>query len=533
MKKIIIIKIAFFTILFASCNKVITENQNSFLTADNFPTNQAEALTAMNGAYSVLQEVNLFSYAMVNYMSTGDDLVHPQISPPTGFPGFSMSFQISASDAIWTTFWTTLWRGVNTSNSVIASLNKLNTPANASWVTPALAEMRALRAYYYFYLVRMYGDLPLRLDPTTETVLVAPRVSADTIYNAIVSDLTFADNKLENKANGGGRFTLGAVKGLMAQVYMTMAGMRRTSQGKMVKGDPNNYQLARTKALEVINSGVYSLNPDYSQIFKNLSSNVYDPEVIWDVQFSFPDKGSQFPYFFGAFSGGGGAATGGGNCQARTNSEFANTLDLNDTRVAWNVANYSFGTSNWTKTAISPANSNTYGLSKYQKLNPALNQYFNNFSTNFPLIRYDDILLIYAEADNEINNGPGVKNPSLPTSLFPNQTGYDIINLIRYRARPATNKNNSVTGLPIVLPDFKTGSLNHDTYLNALISERAIELLLENTRRFDLERWGIRVQKVQAASSQVAASNVAERHYLFPIPPADALANNWSQNEGY
>jgi hypothetical protein len=533
MKNIYKVSILFTIIVLCSCQKLLNEETKSFLTSDSFPANQAEAVTAMNGAYNVLQEVNLFSYNMVNYMSTGDDLVHPQVSPPTGFPGFSMSFQISASDAIWTTFWTYLWKGVNNTNGVIAALNKLNTPANAAWVNADLAEMRSLRAFYYFYLVRMYGDLPIRLEPTTEIVLVAPRVSADSIYKVIINDLSFADNKLPNMANGGGRFTAGAVKGLMAQVYMTMAGWRRTSQGKMVKGDANYYVLARNKALEIINSNTYTLNADYSQIFKNLSTNVADPEIIWDVPFEYPDKGSQFPYFFGAFSSGGAATSGGGNCQARTNSEFANTLDLNDTRVAWNIANYSYGSGNWTKTAIAPASSNTYGLSKYQKINPALGQFFNNFSTNFPLIRYDDILLIYAEADNEINNGPSVPNTSLPVSLFPSQTSYDVINLIRYRARPATNKLNNVTGQPVVLPNYAAGSLTHDTFLAAIQKERAIELILENTRRFDLERWGVLVQKVQAATSQVAAANVADRHYLFPVPPADIVANNWTQNEGY
>jgi hypothetical protein len=533
MKTLLKFNILFVLLMLCSCKKLLTESPNSFLTANNFPSNQAEATTAMYGAYNVLQEVNLFSYNLVNYMSTGDDLVHPQISPPTAFPGFSMTFQLSASDAIWTTFWTYLWRGVNNCNSVIYALNNLNTSATASWVVPDLAEMRALRAFYYFYLVRMYGDLPLRLNPTTETVLLAPRMPATQIYSAILDDLTFADNKLPLIASGGGRFTAGAVKGLMAQVYITMAGWRRTSQGVMVQGDSQNYLLARTKALEVINLGVYSLNPDYTQIFKNLSTNTYDPEVIWDVQFEYPDKGSQFPYFFGAFSSGGAATSGGGNCQARVNSEFVNTLDFNDSRVAWNVANYTYGSSNWTKSTFTATNSNSCGLTKWQKINPALGQFFNNFSTNFPLIRFDDILLIYAEADNEVNSGPGVKNASLPVALFPNQTDYDVINAIRYRARPATNKLNKVVGLPVVLPDYVSGTLTHDTFLTAIMKERAIELLTENNRRFDLERWGVLVQFVQAASSQVAATYVAPKHYLFPVPPADALANGWAQNDGY
>ena len=84
-------------VFFSGCQKVLTENTKSFLTGDTYPGNQAEATTAMYGAYNVLQEVNLFSYNLVNYMSTGDDLVHPQVSPPTGFPGFTMSFQITAS----------------------------------------------------------------------------------------------------------------------------------------------------------------------------------------------------------------------------------------------------------------------------------------------------------------------------------------------------------------------------------------------------------------------------------------------------
>lgn len=517
----------FMLITASGCKKILEEKQYSFFTDANFPTNEREAEAALNGAYNVLQESSLFRYTLAYSLATQDDLVHP-VAPVQGTPALWMTFQVSGSDVALKNFWVNLWRGVNTTNAVISGLEKLSPDSNP-WTITYIAEAKALRALYYFYLVRLYGDIPLRLEPTSEIIVKAPKAPATEIYALILDDLQFAENKLVTIANRGGRFTNGAVKALMAQVYITMAGWRRTSQGQMVKGDASYYVLARDKAREVIDmetAGIYQLDPDYTKVFKDLSSNVYNKEIILDVQFSMPDKGSNFPYFFGA-QGIGTAAVpwGGGNAQARVNQEYVNELNINnryripntntfvkDTRFTWNIANYVFSSASPYVPVFSTAEtSQNFGLSKFQKLDLAA--YFFNHPTNWPLLRLAEIKLIYAEADNEITSSPSAE-------------AYKQINEIRFRARPQAYKADGT-----VLPDLR--NLTKEQFREAVMQERAIELLIEGTRKFDLIRWGVLVERVRAAATQLAAGNVEDKHYLIPLPPEDILINGWAQNDGY
>jgi hypothetical protein len=531
MKRLLKINILIILISFCSCKKLLQEEQSSFFTPANFPKDQTEAEAALFGSYNVLQQSSLFRSSLPLILSSQDDLVHVVAVQATGATGFWMNFQVTGSDLSLKNFWIYLWKGVNGTNELIAALEQMDVPANSSWVPQLMAESKALRAFYYFYLVRMYGDLPLRLKPTTEIVVKADRVPATQIYEQILADLNYADNKLPVMANRGGRFTDGAVKALLSQVYITMAGWRRTSQGQMVKGDAKYYEMARDKAKEVIDmetAGVYALDPDYTNVFKNLSSDVYNKEIIMEVQFAMPDQGSNFPYYFGA-SGLGSAATplGGGQAAAQANIEFIDDLNIKNTyktpsvpvvtvkdeRYTWNIGNYSYqAAAPWTKVYSAGDRSNTWGIAKYQKIFPA--NWFFNHATNWPLIRLSDIKLIYAEAVNEI----GVATPE----------AYAQINAIRKRARPVAYKNSTNT----ILPDLS--GLNQDDFREAIMSERAIELLIEGARRFDLIRWGNLVERVKTQVTQViAVNNVNEINYLMPVPPEDILINGWKQNLGY
>lgn len=531
MKRLLKINILIILISFCSCKKLLQEEQSSFFTPANFPKDEKESVAALMGAYNVLQESSLFRGSLSFTLSTQNDLLHPIAFLAVGDKGFWMNFQVTGSDLSLKNFWIYLWKGVNSTNELIAALEPLDTPANSSWAPQLMAETKALRAFYYFYLARMYGDLPLRLKPTTEIVVKAERVPTTQIYEQILADLNYADNKLPVVADRGGRFSDGAVKALLSQVYMTMAGWRRTSQGQMVKGDAKYYELARDKAKEVIDmetAGVYALDPDYTNVFRDLSTDVYNKEIILDVQFSMPDKGSNFPYTFGA--AGLGSATqplGGGQGGVQANIEFIDELNnkntyktttapvvtVKDERYTWNIGNYTFqAAAPWTKVYSAGTRSNGWGIAKYQKIYP--NNWFFNHSTNWPLIRLSDIKLIYAEAVNEI----GLATPE----------AYAQINAIRKRARPTAYKNSINT----ILPDL--AGLNQADFREAIMSERAIELLIEGTRRFDLIRWGNLVERVKAQTTQlVAVDNVSEANYLMPVPPEDVLTNGWEQNAGF
>jgi starch-binding outer membrane protein, SusD/RagB family len=166
--------------------------------------------------------------------------------------------------------WRGFFRAINTANTVIADSLVAVAPAQR---TQRIAEARFLRALYYFHLVRMFGPLPLQLTPTVGAVTQANRDEVAKVYDAIVADLQFAKANLPATQKDYGRATQPAAQHLLALVYLTRAG-------------PGDMASAATEAKAVINSGLFSLLPKYSDLWN--FNNEKNAEVIWSVQFT-PD----------------------------------------------------------------------------------------------------------------------------------------------------------------------------------------------------------------------------------------------------
>src|SRR5690606_35525873 len=165
-----------------------------------------------------------------------------------------------------------------------------------------LGEATFLRAYYYFLLATNFGGVPLKLEPTTSFNSVdIPRSDLKDVYEQIVEDMKQAELLLSNqtatKLGIGGRVSLSAVRGILARVYLRMAGEPLN--------DTDKYADAREYALKVIQSGEHELNPSFEQIFINYAQDLYDvKESIWEVEF----WGNRFDSYretgqIGSFSG--------------------------------------------------------------------------------------------------------------------------------------------------------------------------------------------------------------------------------------
>ena len=341
MKNILILLfILFASQSFIGCNKVIKEVPYSFLTPENFPSTIGEADVALYGAYNPMQEKALFAYTGTYIVNAHDDIM---------VGGGWVSFN-AATYASTNSVWQYMWQGINAANYLISSLENLDATKNP-WTEAKIAEGKSIRALYYFWLVRYWGDLPLRLKPTTETVLKMQRSPAQAIYDSIIlPDLKFADNKLPETAKGG-RFTLGAVKSLLGEVYITLAGWRRSSQGDMVAGDPKYWAMARDKFKEVLDleaKGIYILEPSYSKLWTDNSLNIKNKEYILDVEFG-PDKGSTFPYMYSTRPNG--PANGGGNGNYSAQLNWLRHQDNRDTRYQWNVGEFIY-VNGWDKLPV-------------------------------------------------------------------------------------------------------------------------------------------------------------------------------------
>ncbi len=505
MKKILIfIGLLSVGALSGGCKKSLDEKPFSFLSSQNFPTNAAEADIALRGIYAIMQGYNvydafdfrMFDYLLPGLLSENCDVMDQQLIK------INENREVSYFEPVFQAFYV----GINGANTLIEGLSHIN----ESWAEAKIAEAKAIRAFYYFELARMFSDVPLKLTPTTDPKEKPERTPVPDIYKQVVEDLLYAEDKLPNVANGDGRITMGACKGILVQVYMTMAGSRRTPTGENVAGDPAAYALARDKAKEILDMGIYTLASDYTQLFKDLGLDVYNPEMMFDVPFTWHgggDYGADFPVLFGPAdpSGGDGPYGGGKYGEFHPLVEWLRELEPNDQRVPWNIADYFYAPQSWTK--VPYTDSSQWSIAKYRKLPDGSDINHFQWATywyNFPLVRLADIKLLYAEAINQVD-GPTVE-------------AYQQVNDIRHRAG---------------LPNLPAG-LSKDAFMKRIMAERAIEFVGEGNRHFDLVRWGVYKEKMDSRKLSTWVLNyggVDESFTNCPLPQRELDLNGWIQNK--
>lgn len=387
--------------------------------------------------------------------------------------------------------WGTLFNAVNKSNTVIARLPAIQMDENVK--KRYIAEAKFLRALNYFHLVRLYGGVPLITQETTSLEnLQVPRATVDEIYALIEADLKEAETVLPKSypASESGRATQGAAKGLLAKVYLTRAGADRSSP---------YWAQAAAKAKEVIDLGVYDLWANYADAFA--IANRGGKEFVFEVQFLTDVRGNNYGRGYGPRS----APlfpSGGGSGIARVTPSLFNAYSAADKRKA--VTFMTSFTFNNVTTNLSVTDPDPTKAVSFQKLWDPSAKTAGGEGKSFTVMRFAEVLLIYAEALNEANNGPTAE-------------GYAAINRVRTRA--------GLTPL---------SGLSYAEFREAVWLERRLELAFEHHRRFDLIRTGRLIDAVKAENSQSRNATIQPFHVLLPIPQTEIDANpKLTQNPGY
>jgi hypothetical protein len=345
-----------------------------------------------------------------------------------------------------------------------------------------LGQAHFLRGLFYFNLVRLFGDLPLVETPSSDLEdYTMPRSDVETIYETIIQDLSLAADALPAKFSGSdaGRATKGAALGMLAKVYLVR----------------KEWQSAASKAKEVIDLKVYSLWDDYADNFKE--SNYNGRESVFGAQFfaGDPTKASRIvisglPSIL-AFPAG-----------------VEIMLPTEGLLEIFEDGDHRFETTFFDEYSYFGQNTFYPHIWKHWDQETYPVPINSSTGTNFPVMRYAEVLLIYAEALNEANNGPTAE-------------AYDAVNSIRARAR---NGNTDV------LPDLE--GLNQEQFRQAVWKEKRCETVNEGHRWFDLVRTGRLVEAVNNAKGSKA--NPQPHNYLFPIPQHEIDINtNLKQNDGY
>lgn len=509
----------------SSCEKFLDTKPTNFI-APTYET-LAELETGLAGVYDVLGSQAMYGDVIPYWLNVSTDLEYTN----TGQLNTTVYIYTPADMQV-TNFWKTLYQGIYRANLVLARVD--NPGLDETNRNKIKGQALFLRGYYYFLLASNYGGVPLLLtdEPDINNVNI-PRASLREVYDQIISDMTQAEPLVAEASDlsGGGRISRSAVQGILARVHLTMAGYPLN--------DASQYEEAKKWAAKVRDSGMHELNPDYSNIFINYAKDEYDiKESIWEVEFYglLSNSSSEYTYYIGARGGirssdleigySSGAVLATKWLYDLYETEDGSTASP-DLRRDWNIAPFLYvgvpgvATPNpdlWRRTMGKWRREYEVQTPKDRVVSPQ----------NFPILRYSDILLMIAEAENAIHDGPTAE-------------AYEAINQVRRRAYGLMLPNPPDPGVNADLPE----GLSKEEFFQEIINERGREFCFEAMRRPDYIRWGSFVNRMKeykswalangaAAGHVLAQDNISDRNLLLPIPTYELSLNKaMTQNPGY
>lgn len=495
--KINSILLMFLAVVCCSCTNFLDESNPSNFTQENYFKSAEHARSIVNAIY-----------ADFRYGASGDYGGNPYFMTDfmTGLAGTRVGQNqhinkirmcINDSDNEYSrSWWNYPYRAIANANLALAYIPDIEMDATEK--SKCLGEAYFLRAYNYFNMVRLFGSIPLILVPVdaSSPELYPEQASVESIYEQIVSDLKEAEKSSLPWTDTSGRVTMAAIKSVLAQVYMTMAGY------PLQKG-AEYYKLAAEKAKEVIDSEPCELFTSYEDLHNEAMENQKEHLLMIQYQSSVVANGLQYlylPYNLDVSY----YSTETGSIYAL--DEFIATYEKGDKRVKEGEFYYTQFTSNTDRSKV--VDFGVHHIFKFFDMDAHLNT--AKSSMNYPLLRYADILLLYAEAANEAEGKPSSK-------------AYECVNAIRQRAE---------------LKDLS--GLSQEQFRKAVWKERYHELAFENKIWFDM----VRTRKVLNLSTGDFDDYVGhkftygpvlgEKELLFPIPTSEMNNNkNLDQNTGY
>ncbi len=497
IKSILKIKALLVVLVVTGCSDFLNEEPLSLINSETFYKTESDAIAATNAIYEYLTvgtegifEEGFGGIFFNDYWVIKDILSDNCEETITSSEYQAISeFKFNANNIRIELYWQDLYKTIFAANIVIDRLPSIEMDELKK--NHLIAEAKYIRAMMYFEGVRLFGEVPLILNETKtfEKATVA-RTDVASIYNAIIEDLMFGETNLSSSFRvGKGRPTPLVCTALLSKVYLEMG----------------EYELSKQKAEAIINSGKFFLWEDYADIFKLANAN--SGEIIYAVNYSGTQSQGFKPNQYhvrllppGLNKDGEGPENAWG-WEVPTDDLYNsfNPLDRRKSVTFITSFTYSDGTT---------VNFNPH-ISKFWDQEEEPNG--NNTDADVIYLRYADILLIYAEALNEINNGP-------------NSEAYEAINKVRARAR-----FNGTISLPI-LSDLS--GLNYQQFKDAILEERRLEFVMEGQRYHDLVRMNKLEEKVNGSNKENATP--ASFHKLLPIPQRERSLNpKLTQNEGY
>ncbi len=495
MKKIIYSLLVSSVMVLNGCSGFLDEVPKGSLTTESYYQNEQQAIAATNGIYDYLiigyapgglWDKNYGGVFYNDYWVLQDLFCDNAESNQSSIQYTSVdNMEIDQYNEPVELLWRDFYQTIKCCNLVIDKVPSIE--MNETLKNQLVAEAKFFRAMMYFDLVRMFGDVPLRVhDIESAEDQYIPRSPKEEIYQLIFSDLTTAETDLVYEERlGGGRPYAESASALLARVYLTYAA-------------ENNSKEYYQKAIEKANIAIakFPMLSNYGDLFK--VANRFNSEIIWGANYSASLsegwKGAQFLV------------------------RLLPTLDGVDNAQGWENATddlYDSFEANDARRDITLQYSYTYSdgtVAEFDK--PYVFKYWdrqaepkgNNTDQIFPAIRTAEMYLVKAEALNEINHGA-------------NTEALEAIKVVRERAGLTIND----------IPTDYTG------FKKALLNEYRHEFVMEGHRWFDLTRMCTPEEFVKIVKAAKPDSNPQTYHVKFPIPQRERELSQGAitQNDGY
>ncbi len=511
MKKYSILKLficAVVITLSTSCTQWLDVPTNSYLSDGSVFSVPDSANQGIAAIYNIIGENNSYRNRLWLQMSTNTDIEYR--------PGWASGAPISVTkvDDYFALYnsnkslgegynnsdaanpWSRLYQGVERCNLAVAGIRKFGNPAEGNDMGHLLGEALTLRAYFYYDLVKWWGDVPARFEPVNEFNIYLAKSDRDTIYNHIIKDLQEATKLLY--APGASSYTVStkriskdAARGLLARICLSAAGNSMRPKGtddaeiKITVSDDRRrelYTIARAACKDVISDGHYKLSSNFKSIFYRQCQDSIDHgyETMWQLPYFMGTRG-RMVYNLGLprdADGKNNLSSVGG--QFRIIPSFFYDYAANDTRRDVTVVPYKIAKSTVDSKMEQSVSSGVIGFNIAKWRAEWVKKPITGTDDGVSpiVIRYADVLLMFAEADLFLNGSEG-------------QQYFD---LVRQRAF-GTNYSQ----IPLTLENIKM--------------ERAFEFCGENIRKYDLERWGELKSAIDIAKTNLIALRDASGKY--------------------
>lgn len=521
MNKICLFMIPLILLAMVSCDKFLDLKPKDFVSPENYYTTESDLNAALTGVYDILGKDQVYGDAIPVMFSISDEGYHSrtyQIDGPE-------VYNFDAAEPKVNNLWRYLYEGVERANMLLENADRVTMDETEK--RAIIGETKFLRAYFFYLLVDYWGDVPLKTHTTVSVSEVnIPRTPQKEIYDFILKEMEEAESMVKDatQIGFGGKVSKTTVQGILARVCLKMAG-------EPLK-DVSKYEDALKWAKKVVfpedSAPIHLLNPDFANIFIKHCTDQYDiKESMWEVEY--------YGNRSGDFESGRIGNTIGIQClddvhgysYGFINGTFKlfRSYEATDERRDWTLSPYQYVYT--TTDGINTVSDSTFFTStqiynrnaakwrrNYEKVLPRDK---NSTPINFPLLRYADVLLMLAEAENEVHG---------PTDI-----AKAAIKAVRDRANAS---------------DLSSGTFTPELFRLLVKDERFRELAFEGLRKHDLIRWGEFVQVMNEVGTalslegapftygSLAGKNVREKHKLLPIPINELSLNRaMVQNPGW